>query len=624
MCQSKNTIFDVRGGISVASRESNIFPNEVATVVKEVMRAPFRKRKAVFVVFVSFLIFCVLLFATLYALNRGFRRTCQFWFSITPVALEYKLIKFKSKYINRIDDDEYQRRINSFHKRTAPKMVQMVQSLGGIYVKIGQMLATVGAGFLDEEYMSALRPLQDGNPPRSKEQIYGIIEQSTGKKMEEMFESFDDIPVGAASIAQAHRATLRSTSDASKNSAVDNEVIVKVQYPEVASLFNIDFNNLELVTRWINPENLNFVQKLRKRHENELDFTIEAENLRECTLNMQAHGVEPRLIRLPRVRNETGLCTKDVLIMEYLQGISLADAIEEEQNTIAKALGVKNASELRTVMMKRMKEHFENGGGSEDGDMGMLTDNKMRLAGTAGPLALKVFRAYAQARESIQNTFHNAGVHINNALHKFNLLLAKNGDAFTAPTPRKPRINMSRALKTLIHVHGLQMIKDGVYNADPHPGNVKILPDGRLGLLDYGMVGRVSNIERHAIAKTILALSRNNRTETARLYHESGYRSSWADGEITDENLIHRIATFHLDRVDLSPVYVADRNEHIGILTVLKSTKERSVPDWVNQARRLGGLLIGVSSQAARPISLANEWKTIAADALREAQPINR
>ena len=34
---------------------------------------------------------------------------------------------------------------------------------------------------------------------------------------------------------------------------------------------------------------------------------------------------------------------------------------------------------------------------------------------------------------------------------------------------KKSRVNMARALKTLIHVHGLQMIKDGVYNADPHP-----------------------------------------------------------------------------------------------------------------------------------------------------------
>ena len=51
-------------------------------------------------------------------------------------------------------------------------------------------------------------------------------------------------------------------------------------------------------------------------------------------------------------------------------------------------------------------------------------------------------------------------------------------------------------------------------------------------------------------------------------------------------------------------------------MQMLQSTLEHSVPDWVEQARRLGGLLIGVSSQAGRPISLAAEWRPIAEEVL--------
>jgi hypothetical protein len=40
-------------------------------------------------------------------------------------------------------------------------------------------------------------------------------------------------------------------------------------------------------------------------------------------------------------------------------------------------------------------------------------------------------------------------------------------------------VNLGRILKTLVHVHGVQMLLNGVYNADPHPGNVLVLPDGR-------------------------------------------------------------------------------------------------------------------------------------------------
>ena len=52
------------------------------------------------------------------------------------------------------------------------------------------------------------------------------------------------------------------------------------------------------------------------------------------------------------------------------------------------------------------------------------------------------------------------------------------------------------------------------------------------------------------------------------------------------------------------------------VIKVLQSTIEQSVPDWVEQGRRLGGLLIGVGSQTARPISLASEWAPIAREAL--------
>ena len=88
-----------------------------------------------------------------------------------------------------------------------------------------------------------------------------------------LFVFFDPQPVGAASIAQAHRAKLAGTGD---------EVVVKVQYPEVAALYEADFDNLERVTAWLMPENLALVKGLRERHQQELDFRTEAKHLREC------------------------------------------------------------------------------------------------------------------------------------------------------------------------------------------------------------------------------------------------------------------------------------------------------------------------------------------------------
>ena len=104
---------------------------------------------------------------------------------------------------------------------------------------------------------------------------------------------------------------------------------------------------------------------------------------------------------------------------------------------------------------------------------------------------------------------------------------------------------------------------------------------------------------------------------TARLYEENGYRASWHSGKPHTRDVVHRIASFHLDRIDLSPVNVGG-GRVMPIQRVLQQTFEHSVPDWIEQSRRLGGLLIGVASQCGRPISLAYEWRDIAECVLRD------
>ena len=125
---------------------------------------------------------------------------------------------------------------------------------------IGQVMSTIGRGLLPDEYVEALRPLQDGVPARNYEEISSIIEKSASPQtMDDLFLDFDPMPIGAASIGRAHRATLRSSGET---------VVVKVQYPEVADLFEADLANLETATRLFAPENIEVARALRKRHEN--------------------------------------------------------------------------------------------------------------------------------------------------------------------------------------------------------------------------------------------------------------------------------------------------------------------------------------------------------------------
>jgi hypothetical protein len=295
--------------------------------------------------------------------------------------------------------------------------------------------------------------------------ISKIIEDSTGKKMTDLFLEFEERPIGSASIAQAHRAILRASSS---NEEEPQRVIVKVQYPQVADLFAADLANLEWATYLFAPENMEVAKAMRKRHENELDFRIEAENLRRCAADMQRHGVEPSLVRIPRVRNETGICSRNVLVMEYLEGMALSDVIQEEQDRVARALGKEDAAELKGAIMARMRDHFEKGGGAGEGGMNMLEGAKLNLLSKVlGPAGGTLLRAYASARNHVED----AMLALQRTTGKVRAGLGgKKIDLLEDGVKRKAKranVNLSKALKTLVHVHGIQFMISGVYNADP-------------------------------------------------------------------------------------------------------------------------------------------------------------
>jgi aarF domain-containing kinase len=562
-------------------------------------------------IFLSLAFASAAILALLYALHPGLRRTCQFWSSIAPLVAEYKVVNFQ-RHVDRwrgIPDAHHEARLQRFHERSAPKISRKMVRMGGIYIKLGQILSTVGSGFLNEAYVSALRVLQDGAPARPYADIVHIVESSTGRTMDEMFVDFEPTPIGAASIGQAHRATLRLPNGVDAGT-ISEPVIVKVQYPEVARSFQIDFDNLAVVTRWFEPEQVDLVESLRARHNQELDFHHEADNLRTVRRNLQRSGVEPTLVRIPMVRNETGICNNNVLVMEYLEGTSLASVIQHEQDRFAQALGKSDGKELQQILLARMKEHFEKGGGTGEGS---LLAMDFPLLQKLGPGVTRLIRWYGNVRETAGDfafTLRTASGKMRNAFGGTdNFVALKN-------PKRTTKVNLGRVLKTLVHVHGLQLMQDGVFNADPHPGNVLVLPDGRLGLLDYGMVGRVSEEDRQKLAAIVLSLAMNDHLETAKLYSDTGYKATWKHGDLASHpRVLHRFATFHFDKIDLSPIIF--NGEKVGIMQVLESTRERSLPLWIENGRRLSGLLIGVASQATRPVSLAKEWKPIAQQVLR-------
>lgn len=93
--------------------------------------------------------------------------------------------------------------------------------------------------------MLQFQPFLNQIPPRDPAEVRRVVESELGRPREEVFSSFDEIPIGCASIGQAHRATLRSTGE---------RVVVKVQNPEAERTFRGDVFALRVLVDFFMPQ----------------------------------------------------------------------------------------------------------------------------------------------------------------------------------------------------------------------------------------------------------------------------------------------------------------------------------------------------------------------------------
>ncbi len=203
----------------------------------------------------------------------------------------------------------------------AERIRHVLEDLGPSFVKLGQ-IASTRADLLPPDVITELRRLQDGVPAVPFTAIRERVELSLGAPLEELFESWDETPLAAASIAQVHRAVLRTGTGA-------KEVVLKVQRPGIAETISSDLDILHNLaallertvaeTRIYSPTGL--VQQFDRAVTNELDFTTEAENARRFARNFEhVPGV-----RFPNVYRERS--SKHVICLEYLDGQKIDEAV---------------------------------------------------------------------------------------------------------------------------------------------------------------------------------------------------------------------------------------------------------------------------------------------------------
>ncbi|HLM34983.1 MAG TPA: AarF/UbiB family protein [Gaiellaceae bacterium] len=279
----------------------------------------------------------------------------------------------------------------------AVRFREALEELGTTFVKLGQLLSS-RPDLLPDVYIDELGKLVDEVPPVPYEEIEPVIAAEIGL---EQFTRIDREPLATASIAQIHRALLKT----------GREVVVKVRRPGVLEQVEVDLALLRKTASVAEGRSQTarllqlgaLTEELEVHLGGELDFREEAHNA-ELITGVVADYDE---LFVPQVIHP--YVTEQVLVLEHARGVKVG------------------------------------------ADHGVEPEHAQRLA-------RQFFRAYVR-----------------------------------------------------------QVTVAGIYHADPHRGNVLLTEDGRLALLDFGLLGRLDDDTRTSLALLLLAIAQNRADDVADL-----------------------------------------------------------------------------------------------------------
>ncbi len=285
-------------------------------------------------------------------------------------------------------------RKNSITRGISPKKLrQILEDLGPTYIKLGQIMSS-RSDILPQKYCDELMKLRSDVPPMPFSQVEEVIQASFGYSWKQVFLSIEESPLGSASIAQVHRAVLKT----------GEQVVVKVQRQGIYETMSRDIGLLRRAVKLLPPVALKdlvdldlVLAELWRVTQEEMNFLMEASNMEEFA----GKNSDVAFVEVPRLYRE--YTTTQVLVMEYVDGC----AIDDKASLLA---GGYDLNEIGTKFV----------------------DNFVK-----------------------------------------------------------------------------QVIEDGFFHADPHPGNVMIR-DGKIVWMDMGMMGRLTDSDRQFISRAVEGVALND------------------------------------------------------------------------------------------------------------------
>jgi len=221
-----------------------------------------------------------------------------------------------------------------------------LQTLGPVFIKFGQMLST-RRDLLPPDIANELAILQDKVQPFDSQRAIQIIKTSLGlSDLEELFEDFQLEPLASASIAQVHSAILKQNG---------KEVVVKVIRPDISETIHADIELMRAsayAVQKLLPDGkrlrpVEVVEEYQKTIIEELDLLREAGNGIQLKRNFE----NSEALYIPEIYSD--YCRKDVMVMERIYGIHIADVDAlEAQNTDMKLLAERGVEVFFTQVFR--------------------------------------------------------------------------------------------------------------------------------------------------------------------------------------------------------------------------------------------------------------------------------
>ena len=248
--------------------------------------------------------------------------TFEEFMKVAEISLKDKTSHKRMNEIVRI-----MRQYKVLHGLTPAQAVEVLQALGPTYVKIGQ-LASNRSDLLPKAYCDAFEKLRDDANPMPFDVVIEQIDRAYGKSWHEVFASIDPVPLGAASIAQVHKATLLDGTT----------VAVKVRRPGVAESMAEDImlmKHLLALGEFASNSHRDillslegFIEEIERTTASEVDFTSELHNLMRFHDELADEQGVTSPVAYPQYSCES------VLVMEFVQGTEISHTEELRQQGV--------------------------------------------------------------------------------------------------------------------------------------------------------------------------------------------------------------------------------------------------------------------------------------------------